>query len=48
VVLRGGFHGSVDTEYFVVVPMVVFGGDARGDWCWFLVVMLVVVGSGFW
>jgi hypothetical protein len=28
--------------------VVVFGGDARGGWCWFLVVMLMVAGAGFW
>ena len=33
-VLRGGFHGGADTESFVVVLMVVFGGgDAPGGWC---------------
>jgi len=47
VVLRGGFHGGVDIGCFVVVLVVVFGGDARGGWCWFLVVMLVVVGACF-
>jgi hypothetical protein len=28
--------------------VVVFDGDARGGWCWLLVVMLVVAGAGFW
>jgi hypothetical protein len=28
--------------------VVVFRGDACGGWCWFLVVMLVVAGAGFW
>ena len=31
---------------FVVVFLVVFGADARGGWCWFLVMMLAV--AGFW
>lgn len=30
VVFRGGFHGGADTWSFVVVLVVVFGGDARG------------------
>jgi len=47
VVLCGGFHGGADVESFVVVLVVVFCGDARGGWCWFLVVMLVVAGVGF-
>jgi len=47
-VLRGGFHGGVDTRSFVVVLVVVFGGDACAGWCWFLVVMLLVAGAGFW
>jgi len=51
VVFRGGFHGGVDTGSFVVVlvmvSMVVFGGDACGGWCWFLVMMLVVDGACF-
>lgn len=25
----------------------VFGGDAHGGWCWFLVVILVVAGADF-
>jgi len=29
----GGFHGSVDTGFFVVVLVVVFGGDGRDGWC---------------
>jgi len=33
VVVHGGFHGGVDTGFFVVVLVVVFGGDARGGWC---------------
>jgi len=31
VVLRDGFHGGADIGSFVVVPVVVLGGDARGD-----------------
>lgn len=53
-VLRGGFHDGDDTESFVVVLVVVFGGacgsfcgDACGGWCWLLVAMLVVDGDGF-
>jgi hypothetical protein len=42
------FHGGADTGSFVVVLVVVFGVDARGGWCWFLVVTLVVAGAGFW
>jgi len=45
VVLRGGFHGGADTGSFVVVLVVVFGGDVRGGWCWFLVIFVVVNGS---
>jgi hypothetical protein len=29
----GGFYGGVDTGFFVVVLVVIFGGDARGVWC---------------
>ena len=32
-VLRGGFHGGVDTGSFVVMAGVGFRGDARGVWC---------------
>ena len=48
VVFCGGFRGGVDAGSFVVVLVVVFGSDARGGWCWFLVMMLVVAGAGFW
>jgi hypothetical protein len=41
VVLRGGFM-------VVMVLVVVFGVDARGGWCWFLVVTLVVASADFW
>jgi len=47
VVLHGGFHGGADFESFVVgfvvVLVVVFGADARGCWCCFL----VMVNGGF-
>ncbi|AES91376.2 strictosidine synthase [Medicago truncatula] len=48
VTLPGGFHGGVNIGSFVVVFVVVFGGDARGGWCWFFMVMLVVFGACFW
>jgi len=43
---------DADIGSFLVMLMVVFGGDARGGWCWFLVVMLwclvLVFGEDYW
>jgi len=44
VVLHGGADFGSFVVGFVVVIVVVFGGDARGGWCCFL----VMVNGGFY